>query len=353
MRPLAIVGLLVFIAFVVLGQAVGGPPGRSKPLPLPPGELELRVFDVGQGDAILLRFGERALLVDAGPDPQTARQVLLPRLARLGVDRLDGLVLTHADADHIGGAADILGALPVTTLWMSEPEQDHPLLSVIEAAAARAGSRIERPRDGEALQWHPAVSIHVRFAAPDVAGSDNNQSMVVQVRYGDADFLLTGDIERAAERALVSANGGLEADVLKVAHHGASTSSSPEFLACREAAGGDHLRRAGERLQPPARRCAAPPARARCAGIPNRSGRRCGGAHRWPCDHGRAGTRIAQAAAMVVTPAATSSAPTIRSRRSGSPRNSTPRAAPITMLSSRAAETYGVGAMLSAISTIE
>ena len=231
MRPLAIVGLLVFIAFVVLGQAVGGPPGRSKPLPLPPGELELRVFDVGQGDAILLRFGERALLVDAGPDPQTARQVLLPRLARLGVDRLDGLVLTHADADHIGGAADILGALPVTTLWMSEPEQDHPLLSVIEAAAARAGSRIERPRDGEALQWHPAVPIQVRFAAADVAGGDNNQSMVLHVRYGDADFLLTGDIERAAERALVSANGGLEADVLKVAHHGASTSSSPEFLA--------------------------------------------------------------------------------------------------------------------------
>ena len=231
MRPLAIVGLLVFIAFVVLGQAVGGPPGRSKPLPLPPGELELRVFDVGQGDAILLRFGERALLVDAGPDPQTARQVLLPRLARLGVDRLDGLVLTHADADHIGGAADILGALPVTTLWMSEPEQDHPLLSVIEAAAARAGSRIERPRDGEALQWHPAVPIQVRFAAADVAGGDNNQSMVLHVRYGDADFLLTGDIERAAERALISANGGLEADVLKVAHHGASTSSSPEFLA--------------------------------------------------------------------------------------------------------------------------
>ena len=55
--------------------------------------------------------------------------------------------------------------------------------------------------------------------------------MVLHVRYGDADFLLTGDIERAAERALVSANGGLEADVLKVAHHGASTSSSPEFLA--------------------------------------------------------------------------------------------------------------------------
>ena len=230
MRPLAIVGLLVFIAFVVLGQAVGGPPGRSKPLPLPPGELELRVFDVGQGDAILLRLGERALLVDAGPDPQTARQVLLPRLARLGVDRLDGLALTHADADHIGGAADILGALSVTTIWMSEPEHDHPLLSVIEAAAARAGSRIARPRDGEALQWHPAISIQVRFAAADVAGGDNNQSMVLHVRYGDADFLLTGDIERAAEQSLIDLSNGLDADVLKVAHHGASTSSSPGFL---------------------------------------------------------------------------------------------------------------------------
>ena len=230
-RPLAIAGLLAFIALVVLGQALGGPPGRSAPLPLPSGELELRVFDVGQGDAILLRFGERALLVDAGPDPQTARKVLLPRLARLGVERLDGLALTHADGDHIGGAADILRALPVSTLWVATPERDHPLLSVIEAEAEQAGSRIERPQDGESLEWHPVVAIRVRFADPDVAGGDNNQSMVLHVRYGDADFLLTGDIERAAERALAATNDRLAADVLKVAHHGASTSSSPEFLA--------------------------------------------------------------------------------------------------------------------------
>lgn len=231
MRPLAIVGLLAFIALVVLGRAVGGLPGRATPLPLAPGELELRVFDVGQGDAILLRFGERALLVDAGPDPLTARRVLAPRLARLGVKRLDGLALTHADADHIGGAAAILRALPVTTIWMAAPEHDHPLLSVIEAAAEQAGSRIERPRDGETLGWHPAVAIRVRFAAPRVARGDNNQSMVLHVRYGDADVLLTGDIERAAERALIAVDGGLDADVLKVAHHGASTSSSAEFLA--------------------------------------------------------------------------------------------------------------------------
>ncbi len=231
MRPLAIVGLLVLIALIVLGQAVGGPPGRATPLPLPPGELEVRVFDVGQGDAILLRLGEHALLVDAGPDPQTARQVVVPRLRRLGVDRLDGLALTHSDADHVGGAADILRAVPVTTIWMTVPEQDHPLRSVIVAAATQVGSRIEWPADGELLRWHPAVSIRVRFAAPDLASGDNNQSMVLHVRYRDADFLLTGDIERAAERALIAPHGGLEADVLKVAHHGASTSSSPEFLA--------------------------------------------------------------------------------------------------------------------------
>ena len=81
------------------------------------------------------------------------------------------------------------------------------------------------------MDWHPAVSVRVRFAAPDRASGDNNQSMVLHVRYGDADFLLTGDIERAAERALISMGDGLASDVLKVAHHGASTSSSLEFLA--------------------------------------------------------------------------------------------------------------------------
>ena len=231
MRPLAIVGLLLFIAAVVLGQAFAGPAGRATPLPLPPGDLELRVFDVGQGDAILLRFGERALLIDAGPDPQTARQVLLPRLAKLGVERLDGLALTHIDADHVGGAADILRSLPVAALWVAAPDRSDPLLSVIEAAAAQAGSRIERPRDGDDLEWHPAVSVRVRFAASEDARGDNNRSMVLQVRYGETDLLLTGDIEDAAERALIAADNRLGADVLKVAHHGSATSSSPEFLA--------------------------------------------------------------------------------------------------------------------------
>ncbi len=228
---MAIVGLLLFIALVVLGQAIGGPPGRSTPPPLPVGELELRVFDVGQGDAILLRFRESALLVDAGPDPQTARQVLLPRLARLGVERLDALALTHADSDHIGGAADVLNALPVSAIWMAAKDGAHPLLSVIEAAADRAGAVIERPVDGQILDWHPAITLQAVFASPDVARGDNNQSMVLHVRHGEADILLTGDIEEAAERDLAQRVVGLEADVLKVAHHGAGTSSSREFLA--------------------------------------------------------------------------------------------------------------------------
>lgn len=227
---MAIVGLLLFIALMVLGQAVGGPPGRSTPPPLPPGELELRVFDVGQGDAILLRFRESALLVDAGPDPQTARQVLLPRLARLGVERLDALALTHADADHIGGAADVLNALPVSAIWTATKDHAHQLLSVIEAAARQAATAIERPGDGQSLDWHPAITLQALFASPEVARGDNNQSMVLHVRYGEADILLTGDIERAAERDLAHRVVGLEADVLKVAHHGAGTSSSHEFL---------------------------------------------------------------------------------------------------------------------------
>ena len=164
----------------------------------------------------------------------------------------DGLALTHADGDHIGGAADILRALPVSTLWVATPERDHPLLSVIEAEAEQAGSRIERPQDGESLEWHPVVAIRVRFADPDVAGGDNNQSMVLHVRYGDADFLLTGDIERAAERALAATNDRLEADVLKVAHHGGVHVEFTGVSGRGAAAGGNRLGWAGQRLQPSA-----------------------------------------------------------------------------------------------------
>jgi competence protein ComEC len=227
----AIVGLLLFVALVVLGQAMGGPPERSAAPPLPSGELELRVFDVGQGDAILMRVDDRALLIDAGPDPQTARQVLLPRLRRLGVDRLDALALTHADADHIGGAGDVLDALPVSAVWLAAEEQAHPLLSVIEAAAQRAGSVIERPGDGEFLDWHPAITLQALYASPESVRGDNNRSLVLHVQFDGFGALLTGDIEQTAERDLAQRVAGLQVDVLKVAHHGAATSSSPEFLA--------------------------------------------------------------------------------------------------------------------------
>ncbi len=228
-RPLAAAALLVVIALVVLGQAFGGPPGRRAPLPLPGDQLEMRAFDVGQGDAVLLRFDGRAVLVDTGPDQDTARTALVEGLARLGVARLDALVLTHSDADHVGGALEILRSVPVTALWTAPPNGIQ-ILEAIEAAAARAGAVVERPADGLELPWHPAIATRILLLGPNDVRGDNNQSVMLEVRYGDAEFLLTGDIERPAERALLAAGALGEADVLKVAHHGAATSSTTELL---------------------------------------------------------------------------------------------------------------------------
>ena len=277
LRPLAIVGLLVFIALVVVGQAFGGPPGRSTPAPLPPDEMELRVFDVGQGDAILLRFGQRALLVDAGPDPETAREVLLPRLARLGVEGLDGLVLTHADADHIGGAADILEVLPVATVWMASSRQDHPLLSVIEAAARQGGTRVEAPANGQALEWHPAVSVQVNIATPSVASGDNNQSMVLHVRYRES-RLSADRRHRARGRASACRDGWQSRS--RCAEGCAPWGVYVEFAGVSgvgAAAGGGDLGRDGECIQSSAGRCAATVAGWGRACVSNGlGGRRCG-----------------------------------------------------------------------------
>ena len=198
------------------------------------GSVELLVIDVGQGDAIALRSPRgRWLLVDAGPagrdgDPEAHPAVRALR-AR-GVGRLEALVLTHPDLDHIGGAAAVLAALDVRAVYdpaLPAPKED--FVDVLAAAtargvpwrAARAGGRIEL--DGLRLEvLHP----------PDSLGADtesNATSVVLRLQYGEFDALLTGDAYTDVERALVPQLPQLE--VLKVGHHGSDTSTDSLLLA--------------------------------------------------------------------------------------------------------------------------
>jgi competence protein ComEC len=173
------------------------------------------VLDVGQGDAILIRgsAGE-TVLVDGGPDPV----LLLRKLRRFGVDRIDLAVLSHPHADHVSGMVAALESVPVGRLWHSGFVDGGPVFAQLVEMAAVRGIEVEVPKGG----WTADVgSIHLEVLGPlRRFASPNDQSLVLLATVENHTVLLPGDIEVIAQREL----GAVRAEVLKVPHQGAATS---------------------------------------------------------------------------------------------------------------------------------
>ena len=209
-------------------------PVLALPLLLPPrelpaeGQFDLLALDVGQGTAVLVRTRSHLLVYDAGPqysrDSDAGQRVVLPLLRARGEARIDRLVLSHRDSDHVGGARALLTALPVGEL-LSSLEPGHPLLSL--------HPRPTRCEAGQGWTWDGVRFDVLRPPADDYARGPkpNALSCVVRVSGGGRSALLTGDIEREQEAALVAEQGvALASDVLIAPHHGSRTSSSAAFL---------------------------------------------------------------------------------------------------------------------------
>ena len=193
-----------------------------------PGRLEMHVLDVGQGDAILLRTpGGRNILIDGGPSGVGLARELgraLPHWNR----QLDLVVLTHPQEDHVAGLPAALDRYRVGAVLTSGAVND--TVAYREFSGRSAGARVVRGGDQFRLG---DVRFEVLWPLRDNTGaaSLNNRSLVLRVTYGATTFLLTGDIEAAAQAALFSTDSAaLRADVLKVPHHG-SKSSAPDFFA--------------------------------------------------------------------------------------------------------------------------
>ncbi|HEX2223200.1 MAG TPA: DNA internalization-related competence protein ComEC/Rec2, partial [Thermoanaerobaculia bacterium] len=190
---------------------------------------ELVMLDVGQGDAILLRDGPRAVLVDGGGWDwgDLGGRVLLPALLAEGIRSLDALVMTHPDRDHCGGLVDIAAYLPVREVWMGhgwDPESCAGRLTALPGVRIRLLAAGDRKSLGG---W----SLKVLHPDSDERRGENERSLVLLAATAGKRVLLTGDIESWAEQSLLSCCApDLHVDVLKVAHHGSRTSTAESFL---------------------------------------------------------------------------------------------------------------------------
>src|SRR6266446_1694890 len=207
------------------GLALMAPAFALAPPAPPPGEAWITTLDVGQGLAVLVRTSSHALLYDAGPafsaEADSGARVIVPYLRAAGLTRLDLVVLSHEDNDHLGGALSVLESFEADALASSLP-QGHALNALVAAPrrCLAAGS----------WEWDGVRFEFVHPASLEKTTRRNNQSCVLRVASGGGSMLLTGDIERFAEGQIVQASKFLATDVLLVPHHGSRTSSSAEFI---------------------------------------------------------------------------------------------------------------------------
>ncbi|MEN6624932.1 MAG: DNA internalization-related competence protein ComEC/Rec2 [Candidatus Sumerlaeia bacterium] len=189
--------------------------------------LDLYMLDVGQGDCFVLRSAGRTMVIDAGP-PDRGRLNIEPFLRTLNIDRIDCLVATHADADHVGGMAELVDHFKVGRFIQGNDVSDSECYATLVKEIARGRVPTVAARAGSAIDGFGRVKI--RMLGPVPGFTDNNGSVVLLVELGRIQMLLMGDLEQAGEEKLLSAGAIPDVEVLKVGHHGSRSSTGEELL---------------------------------------------------------------------------------------------------------------------------
>ena len=197
--------------------------------------LRVDFLDVGQGDSALVTMPDgTTLLVDGGGNIfDTTRRigetVVSEYLWWRGLDKLDYVLVTHADADHIDGLNDVLKNFTVGNALIARAPANDPEFAKFAETLKRTNTAPAMLQAGDVIHFG-AVELGVLWPPAGGETSTNNDSVVLRLKLGERAILLTGDIEKQAERSLVDSGQTLRADVVKVPHHGSKTSSTQGFV---------------------------------------------------------------------------------------------------------------------------
>jgi beta-lactamase superfamily II metal-dependent hydrolase len=225
--------LFYFILFLVLfsaGCKIPLPPETNVTPHIPSGgAMKVHFIDVGQADSILIQTPDgKNMVIDAGNNPDGKKVVSY--LEEQGVKKIDVLIGTHPDGDHIGGLDTVIKAFDVGKIYMPKVSKGTKTFKDVLSAIKNKGLKVTKPVAGEDIELGKSVEVKILAPNSEKYEDTNNYSIVVKLIYGKTSFLLEGDAESQSEEEMLSQGYDLKANVLKVSHHGSRTSSIPDFL---------------------------------------------------------------------------------------------------------------------------
>lgn len=201
------------------------------------GNLQIHFIDVGQADSILIKQDNNYMLIDGGNNEDG--DMLVKYLKEQGVEKLDYIIATHPHEDHIGGLDDVLNEFDTDLVLM--PDKITTTKTFEDFLLAIKNRQDIKNKNGENVTLKKVPKLEEKYNlgnasfviyAPNSSSYDelNDYSIVIKLSFGNNAFLFTGDAEKLSEKEMLDKNYDLKADVLKIGHHGSSTSTSDEFL---------------------------------------------------------------------------------------------------------------------------
>lgn len=193
------------------------------------GKMIVYYIDAGQGDSILIQVNRKNLLIDSGP--KSDKKKIFAYLSKINIDKLDYIIATHPHEDHIGNMSKVIDNYNVLNFYAPKIQTTTKTFEQMIDSLKNKNLKINVIKKGtDSINLGENTKVTVFSPTKDYYEDLNNYSPIIKIQYGKTSFLFTGDAQKDVEKEIIVSDEDISADVLKVGHHGSSTSTTKEFL---------------------------------------------------------------------------------------------------------------------------